>query len=283
MSCPAHARPRAILIMLDLGVWTAVSICCLLSTFFVVSLYVVDPGLPRDDPLTVKRRICVIAIVCLVAPCALYLFIWSHSYAISVVSFAGELGLKWTGLFAAIVYPTLLILTLYAGPIFHSWIDGNILPNIASRRDIFLRNFVVAPFAEELVFRGCMLPLLYPALGEYYAVLVCPLFFGIAHAHHLIEWYRRNDGTSFNQACVSIVIQFCYTSIFGLFAGFLFARTGHLAALFFSHALCNLMGLPPIESAIMHPKKQYILPVYTLGIVLFICLLFPLTTPLLYE
>ncbi|XP_031466235.1 CAAX prenyl protease 2, partial [Phasianus colchicus] len=47
-------------------------------------------------------------------------------------------------------------------------------------RDVrWLRNHVVAPLSEELVFRACMLPVLLPCAGPRYAVLACPLFFGL--------------------------------------------------------------------------------------------------------
>lgn len=274
-------------IMLDpINIWTSVGVCSLLSLSFVLSLYFVDPGLPRNHPSTVYRRILAIAAMCAVAPSALYILLRSQVEVISVTSFASELGLRWSGLVAATCYPTLLTLTLYAGPIFHNWLDGNPLigQEIKTQRsDIILRNYVVAPFAEELVYRACMLLLLSPAIGEQYAVLFCPIFFGIAHVHHLIDWYRVSDGTSFGQACLTVLVQFCYTSIFGLFAGFLFVRTHHLVSLFLCHSFCNVMGLPPLDSALIHPRKYLILPVYLLGIVLFFSLLFPLTAPSLYE
>lgn len=270
----------------SISVWNSVSVCCLLSFFFVLSLYFVDPGLPRNHPVTVHRRIWAISVVCLIAPTALYLFVRLQFEAVSIVSFTNLLGIKWNGLFAAICYPTFLILTLYAGPIFHNWVDESSLIGHgleSQRNDIIIRNYVIAPLAEELIFRACMLLFLCPAIGEQYAVLLCPVFFGIAHIHHLIDWYRINDNTSFQQACFSVILQICYTSVFGLFAGFLFVRTRHLVGLVLCHSLCNLMGLPPIYSALMHPKKYLILAVYVTGTILFFSLLFPLTTPSLYS
>lgn len=43
----------------------------------------------------------------------------------------------------------------------------------------WLRNQVVAPLTEELVFRACMLPMLVPCAGPSTAILTCPLFFGV--------------------------------------------------------------------------------------------------------
>lgn len=43
----------------------------------------------------------------------------------------------------------------------------------------WLRNQVVAPLTEELVFRACMLPMLVPCAGPSIAIFTCPLFFGV--------------------------------------------------------------------------------------------------------
>ncbi len=51
-----------------------------------------------------------------------------------------------------------------------------------------LRTLAVGPLAEELVFRGCMLPVLLSAgLTPLQACLQCPLIFGLAHLHHAYE------------------------------------------------------------------------------------------------
>lgn len=203
---------------------------------------------------------------------------------LQVSTFLSLLGFKWSGLAAAMCYPTLLVMTLYGGLVFHNLVGKKALFGIVEqRKDIIIRNYVIAPFAEELIFRACMLLLLRPAAGEWYAVLLCPFFFGIAHVHHLIDWYRTSDGTPFSHACLSAIIQICYTSTFGLFAGFLFVRTGHLVSGVLCHSLCNMMGLPPIERALEHSRKYVILAVYVVGVILFLVLLFPLTTPSLYE
>ena len=231
-----------------MDVWTSVGLCCLLSISFVLSLYFVDPGLPRNHPQTVFRRMGAIIVVCLSAPCVLYLYLIFNYEPISLNTFVSLLGLKWSGFLTAVCLPTLLTLILYSGPIFQSLIDVNLSLHqnvVIERKDIFIRNYIVAPLAEELIFRACMLLLLCPSFGEWKAILFCPLFFGLAHVHHLIEWYRANDGTSFSQAFCSVCLQFCYTSIFGIYTAFLFIRTGHLVSSVLCHSLCNFMGLPP--------------------------------------
>lgn len=47
---------------------------------------------------------------------------------------------------------------------------------------VWLRNQVVAPLTEELVFRGAMLPMLVPCAGPTAAIFTAPLFFGVGMA-----------------------------------------------------------------------------------------------------
>lgn len=56
---------------------------------------------------------------------------------------------------------------------------------------IWWRNQVVAPLSEEWTFRACMLPLLLQCFNPTTAIFICPLFFGVAHFHHLVERTRR--------------------------------------------------------------------------------------------
>ena len=70
---------------------------------------------------------------------------------------------------------------LFSGPLWLSWLDRRLAASKARRPwDAALcRNLVVAPLAEEFVFRACMCPLLLKAgWGHGAVVLCCPLFFG---------------------------------------------------------------------------------------------------------
>ncbi|KAG2469550.1 FACE2 protease, partial [Polypterus senegalus] len=89
----------------------------------------------------------------------------------------------------------------------------------------WMRNQVVAPLTEELVFRACMLPMLIPCAGLWSAIFTCPLFFGVAHFHHVIELLRFRQGT-LSGIFLSAVFQFSYTAVFGAYTAFIFVRTG---------------------------------------------------------
>lgn len=65
---------------------------------------------------------------------------------------------------------------------------------------LWLRNHVVAPLSEEFTFRACMMPLLLQSFKPLSAVLLTPLFFGVAHLHHMIE--RLRSGMDFKTAFI---------------------------------------------------------------------------------
>ena len=267
---------------MDLSLWGAVTACLGLAMTFVLSLYAVDKGLPRNHPTTVRRRLITIITVCSIAP--LYLWVWSDGNAASGRPILTVLGVRWSGVLPAAILPLMLVIVLYSGPIVQAVTTGEgMFEHITPERmDINIRNYLVAPFAEEFVFRACMVPLLLPHLGQLMTILLCPLFFGLAHGHHLVEWARRGTVTLMD-ACVTTLGQILYTSIFGMFSAFLFIRTGHLVSPVLSHALCNMMGLPSFWTVPEHKYHILVGLVYIAGLCGFIMLLFPLTQPELFS
>ena len=264
-------------------------IACLgMALVFVLSLYVVDPGLPRNHPVTVRRRIAAILVVCALSP--LYLWLWSdRDPRDEAKPLLVHLGIRLEGLPTALACSATLVLVLYAGSIFQSLTtaDESVFGPFDGW-DLALRNFVVAPFAEEFVFRACMVPVLLPHWGSVLTTLCCPLFFGVAHVHHMLELMRnRNTNassmSSMTQILLITLIQVCYTSVFGVFSAYLFIRTGHLFSAVLSHVLCNLFGLPDFMGVASHKWPLLVCVVYCIGLVSFLCLLAPLTTPTLFQ
>lgn len=122
---------------------------------------------------------------------------------------------------------------------------------------IWWRNQVIAPLSEEWTFRACMLPLLLQCFTPSTAIFVCPLFFGVAHFHHVVERMKMGVGikhalfiscefgTNFlqvydvsamniNKRVLNSGFQSAYTTLFGAYAAFLFAKTGEIIFFFFS-------------------------------------------------
>ena len=133
------------------------------------------------------------------------------------------------------------------------------------------------------MFRACMVPIL---LGHYsvnQAVLISPLFFGIAHLHHMIERIRK--GQSVLGSFLVSLFQFAYTTIFGMYSALIFARTGHFAAIFVVHSYCNFMGFPDVTEVLGFETKKRVLisGVYVLGLILFCYLLNPVLNLQVYQ
>nr|XP_058925377.1 CAAX prenyl protease 2 isoform X4 [Kogia breviceps] len=103
------------------------------------------------------------------------------------------MGFRLEGIFPAALLPLLLTMILFLGPLMQLSMDcpcdlADGLKVVLAPRSWarcltdmrWLRNQVIAPLTEELVFRACMLPMLAPCTGLGPAVFTCPLFFGVA-------------------------------------------------------------------------------------------------------
>ncbi|CAG5929643.1 unnamed protein product [Menidia menidia] len=256
--------------------WVSVLSCLLLACSYVGSLYVWRSDLPRDHPTVIKRRFTSVLIVSGLSP--LFVWTWREFTAVRTSSTLFALmGVRLEGIIPAIL----------AMDCPWSFIDGIRVAldpcfwTLCLSDMRWLRNQVVAPFTEELVFRACMLPMLVPCAGPSAAIFTCPLFFGVAHFHHVIELLRFRQGT-LSGIFLSAVFQFSYTAVFGAYTAFLFIRTGHLMGPVLCHSFCNYMGFPAISTALEHPHRLTVLSSYLLGVLLFFIFLFPFTDPSFY-
>lgn len=113
--------------------------------------------------------------------------------------------------------------------------------------------------------------------------LISTVWFGVAHVHHLYEKLRQGETVS--RAIISTLVQFTYTSIFGFIASILFMRTGSIYPAITSHMICNYVGLPEMgflavegsPASCLHSWRWILMALHIIGLILFFCLLFPLT------
>ncbi|XP_028277923.1 CAAX prenyl protease 2-like [Parambassis ranga] len=273
--------------------WVCVLSCFLLACLYVGSLYVWRSSLPRDHPSVIKRRCVSVLLVSAASPALVKSWIYWADVRVDV-SVWELMGVRIEGLIPAAILPLLLTVVLYIGPLVHSAVDDpdrfsedlRFALDVQSwhlcvRDVVWLRNQVVAPVTEELVFRGAMLPMLVPCTGPTAAAFTAPLFFGVAHFHHIIE-QRRLGSDSMKVILLVTGVQFLYTTVFGAFTAFIFMRTGHIVGPVLCHSFCNSQGLPDISSALKHPQRSAVLFSYLMGVLLFLVLLFPLTDPFFY-
>ena len=130
-----------------------------------------------------------------------------------------------------------------------------LIPDNEQRFWIGMRNYVLAPWTEEIIFRGCMIPVLL-ASGISRVALVAPLFFGVAHLHHAFQ--KLSNGEKPKTVILVTAFQFLYTSLFGSYASHAFCRVGSVLSITLSHSYCNWMGLPDFGFVNpRHPLYRY--------------------------
>jgi prenyl protein peptidase len=259
--------------------------CLALAVSYVGSLYIFRRDLPRDHPITIKNRMCSVAIVCALAP--FFVYSLARSDDINGHSLWTWLGVNTLPLLG-VVLPLLLTMILFLGPLTLLLVDRGIAELLHEFQDFgsclrdlkWHRTYVVAPFSEELIFRSCMMPLLVPVFGLHKSVLLAPLFFGVAHFHHISEQLRL--GHNVLNVLVSAVFQMSYTTVFGAYSAFLFVRTGNLLGPIVCHCFCNYMGFPDFQGAYYSKHRLFLGLMFVVGLGLFMYLLYPLTDPALF-
>jgi prenyl protein peptidase len=101
------------------------------------------------------------------------------------------------------------------------------------------------PVSEELIWRSLTISIhILARFSAKQIIFLTPLYFGIAHVHHLYEFRITNPGTPLFVAVARSLFQFTYTSLFGFFAAFVFLRTGNVYPAILTHTFCNWVGLP---------------------------------------
>ncbi|KAF9077679.1 hypothetical protein BDP27DRAFT_1208383 [Rhodocollybia butyracea] len=246
----------------------------------------------RDDPDVIKSRITAVSIATVLC---VGIICWIHQSV--PVALAG-LGL-WPFLPSSLssIYctlaPHLVTPLLFLGPLYASFLSSSSrYDSLAARtRTLFfnwagLRNYVVAPITEEIVFRACVLSVyqLSPKLASSKASLVftTPLNFGLAHLHHAWETYNRFGRTqaALKRAILSSVFQMAYTTLFGAHCAYLFLQTGHsIFVPITAHVFCNIMGFPEfaedLRTGESEGRKGRVVSAYLIGVVGFAYLLMP--------
>lgn len=189
----------------------------------------------------------------------------------------------------AVVVPLTLSAIFFAGPLYRMTKEPECAPNIVEQwREEplpLIRNVVVAPVCEELVFRACVCPILLAGGWSVSAtVLISPLLFGGAHMHHMLGM-MHSRGMGLRESFLNACFQLSYTTVFGCLTGLLFLRSGHTISCILAHAFANSMGFPDlgwVNQVPPHPEKARLCVLFVGGIVAYALLFMPLTDPQLF-
>ncbi|KAD5803093.1 hypothetical protein E3N88_14453 [Mikania micrantha] len=278
----------------------AVVACIAMAIFYVAILYspTLILRLPPPDSFKsfmIRRFVCAgISTVVSLLVCAFILPLksWRMPYLFSAY------GIRLHHMWEAVIFPLFLTSLMYTGSfvlkifsIWSSWAEHGDLPIDLSLHGLksviqnlinwmlslvynisAWRMYIVGPLTEELVFRACMISLLLCGGFKPYTVILLSL-----SLNHLLS-PTCND-SSLLKASMVAGFQLGYTMIFGSYASFLFVRTAHITAPLVSHMFCNFMGLP----AFFSPRTGLVSVGFVAGAISFVYLLFPLTSPALYN
>jgi|EP01044_Picomonas_judraskeda_P001114 prenyl protein peptidase len=191
---------------------TARLACVAMVVLFVGGLYLVPSEvrtLPRDDPGHIRARFAAVSAATLLSVLALGVLLRDESVPENALEWVG---LPPHGLLPATFLPLMLTASLFLGPLattamyLHRWrreapsrvaasvwqwttrtvpvswtsaLQADLTARVGATPEEQLRTLVVGPLSEEVVFRGCMLPLLVVAGHRpLQACLECPLVFG---------------------------------------------------------------------------------------------------------
>ena len=290
--------------------------CTILAVAYVASLYcLVPPKIRRlhnrDDPIQIQWRGFATAIVCVISYMS-YRILFCESFVVA------EMGhpTKWTVPLQSTLWVTCGVIVhtsmLYFGEyvrlvllvyeyiqkqdgkvrlsklLYHTYlwyinpIYESIFFNVNMKRWIVLRNLVIAPITEEIVFRVCMVSVLHSTGMETSRVcFVAPLFFGFAHVHHAA--LKLSRGNALVSVVLTTTFQFTYTSIFGAYASYIYQRSASLVAVVLCHSMCNALGFPDFSfiqpNSSLYRHRMILLTTITFSLVGFILCMVLLELP----
>ena len=112
------------------------------------------------------------------------------------------------------------------------------------------------------------------------------MIFGVSHIYRLEDVITSNRNIDL-QGILPVLFQVCFTSLFGLYVGYVFVVTGSLYAVIVLHGFCNFMGLPNLKflskDQPAYRYKNAILFTYIAGIVMFFTLIYLMMSPEFFK
>ena len=282
-----------------------------LASMFVLNLYVLVPKsirtLSRNNTKQIKWRI-VSVLMTVTMSVTIYPYLFCYDKTKGIETKSENLG-DLLGFWRLSLHPLFYGMVLYTGPIITTLLKhraqymlrwrGSTKVNVSYWK-VFLqdlyynlsifpiswgktRDLLIAPLAEEVIFRSCMVtPFLHSTayangtISIRFVSWITPLFFGVAHFHHALRRFRE-ENCGVKIILLTSAFQFSYTTIFGAYASYCFMKYKSLLGVVLLHSFCNHMGLPQLRFFFLDPDllpqlrlyKAFGLLSYISGIVCF--------------
>jgi len=244
----------------------------------------------RDDPDVIRARLAAVSIATVVCCLGVFVVLFHHvggmvqdfdvvaKNTLFRLGFLSPFGLS--SVLAHVVTPLLFLGPLFCSylrqelPFQRNWMwQTHVVARFLSIHG--LRNYLIAPMTEEIVFRACVLSIYnFSGASRKYMICFAPLTFGLAHVHHAWDTYNRFGRTRLaaQRALTMSAFQLCYTTLFGMHVSYLFLRTGSILPPITAHIWCNIMGIPEIVWELQRfPRHRIvIIAAYLSGIAAFV-------------
>ncbi|KDQ26065.1 hypothetical protein PLEOSDRAFT_7678, partial [Pleurotus ostreatus PC15] len=245
----------------------------------------------RDDLDVIRARLIAVTFASLVSCTMVFGALWHaigpevNTIEVTLRTALVRLGFSLPAFTLDALLPHLITPLLFLGPLYALYLDfssplsttGSFKESRAANR---LRsatgmNGTQAPITEEIVFRACVLAV-HNLSGASRAkmIMLAPLSFGVAHAHHAWDTFNRYGRTpaAAKRALLMTLFQLSYTTLFGSFASYLFLRTGSILPPMTAHIFCNVMGIPQLgyEVSKFPQQRRFIYLAYMTGILGFV-------------
>ncbi|TEA10764.1 putative CAAX prenyl protease 2 [Colletotrichum sidae] len=252
---------------------TVSAILILYTLIYVLPLYVLpisrpSPKLSRDHPRAIRARVTSV-LFSTASCCFLTYLVLSRLPKGSLPGSPLHVMGYWPIGFTESAACLFLTAILFAAPIYEAlllnglWEDWRTLDPLIRVWTEWTswRNIIMGPLTEEMLFRSASIPLLLCArMSLVQTIFLSPLVFGLAHVHHFYEFRITHPRVSLAAAVARSVFQVVYTTLFGVYATFLFLRSGSLLAIVLVHAFCNSIGLPRFWGSVepyWHSRGQH--------------------------
>lgn len=129
---------------------------------------------------------------------------------------------------------------------------------------VHVRNYVLAPLLEEIVFRRQFIHLY--SCRTITGTFLAAALFALAHVHHV-----------HTMGLTVVLFQMTYTFLFGVYALMLYIHTQSIWSSFAAHVVCNVLELPDLAAIAAHPLKRLIIAGYLAAVIMFATSFSPMT------